>query len=118
LANINPIIIAALSPLNRPVSPDEYIPPNEGDLPPDEYITFNYADERDVEYADDAPIADETTVQVHYFTKGDPHTNKKAIRKLLRSADFIINDTVQDKEIDTGYTHVIISASIGGDSDD
>lgn len=116
--NVNPSIIAALSPLGIPVDPDIYLPPYEGAPPPDEYITFNYVYEDDVLYGDDDPLADETAVQIHYFTKGDPQEKKKAIRKLLRSADFVIQPTEQTYETDTKYNHIIIPAVITGNSDE
>lgn len=110
--NVNPLIIAALTPLGMPVEPDIYT----GDAT--EYITFNYSDERPVVYADDVDITDETSVQVHYFTKGNPQANKKAIRKALRNAGFSIVDTAQYYEDDTGYTHVIVTVNIEGIIDD
>ena len=110
--NVNPLIISALTPLSLPVSPDVY----SGSAT--SYITFNYADERPAFNADDTDILDETTVQVHYFTKGNPIANKKAIRKALRSAGFLIQSTSQLYENDTGYYHVVIYAAIEGFIDD
>lgn len=106
--NINPLIISALSSLNMPVYANVYTGTAT------EYITFNYADERPVVYADDVDELDETTIQVHYFTKGNPQTNKKAIRRLLRQADFSIQSTQEFYETDTGYTHVVVYAVIDG----
>lgn len=85
---------------------------------PTEYMTYNYADERPELNADDTDVLDSTTIQVHYFTKGNPQANKKAIRKALRSADFAIQSTQELYEQDTGYTHVIVYAVIGGEIDD
>ena len=79
--NINATVINALTSLKLPVHANVY----NGTA--DEYITFNYADERPALRADDTDILDETTIQVHYFTRGNPQTNKKAIRRLLRAAD-------------------------------
>jgi hypothetical protein len=106
--NVNPLVISALSSLNFPVSPGKY----EGTA--EEYIVFNYADERPVLRADDADLADETSIQVHYFTRGNPQTNKKAIRRLLRLADFTITNTQEFYESDTKYNHVIVEAQIEG----
>lgn len=107
--NVNSTLLTALSPI-APTYPDFY----SGDA--NEYITFNYADERPALYANNTDLYDETTVQVHYFTKGNPHTNKKAIRKALRDADFSIISTEQFSEIGTDgkiqYTHVIVNAWI------
>ncbi len=106
--NINPIVISALSSLNLPVEPNDYGGTAK------EYITFNYADERPALRADDTDLYDETEIQVHYYTKGNPQTNKKAIRKLLRQADFTIINTQEFYEKDTKYTHVVVEAQIEG----
>lgn len=106
--NINPIVISALSPLGLPVSANVY----EGTA--DEYVTFNYADERPVVRADDTDILDETEIQVHYFTRGNPQPNKKAIRRLLRASGFTILDTSEFYESDTKYTHIVVEAWIEG----
>ena len=106
--NVNPIVISALSPLGLPVSPNTY----EGTA--DEYITFNYADERPTVRADDTDILDETEIQVHYFTRGNPQPNKKAIRRLLRASGFTILPTSEFYENDTKYTHIVVEAWIEG----
>jgi hypothetical protein len=110
--NVNPIIISALSPLGLPVDPNVHT----GNA--DEYITFNYADERPALYADDSDVYDETVIQVHYFTKGNPQLNKKAIRKALRGAGFTILSTSEFYESDTGYVHIVVEAWISGVIDD
>ena len=51
----------------------------------DEYITFNYSDERPAMRADDTDELDETSVQVHLFTRNNPQQAKKDIRRLLQS---------------------------------
>ncbi len=106
--NINATVINALSSLGLPVHANVY----NGTA--DEYITFNYADERPVVRADDVDILDETTIQVHYFTRTDPSTNKKAIRRLLRAAGFTIQSTQELYESDTQYFHVVVYAYIEG----
>jgi len=110
--NVNAKVINALSSLNIPVHADIYNGPD------DEYITFNYADERPALRADDEDILDETTIQVHYFTRSNPQNNKKAIRRNLRSVGFSIQSTQEFYEDDTGYFHVIIYAWIEGAVDD
>jgi hypothetical protein len=106
--NVNPTIISALSSLNLPVTANVY----EGTA--DEYITFNYADERSALRADDTDLYDETTVQVHYFTRGNPQPKKKAIRRLLRASGFTILNTSEFYENDTKYTHIVVEAWIEG----
>lgn len=111
--NVNPVLITALTPiLGVAPSPNVYT----GTAP--DYITFNYADERPALNADDADLLDDTTVQVHGFTKGNPQVLKKAIRKALRSAGFSIQQTQELYEADTKYTHVIVYAGIDGVIDD
>lgn len=110
--NVNPIVISALSSLNLPVSPNVNL---DG---ADEYITFNYADERPALRADDTDILDETTIQIHYFTRKNPQTNKKAIRRLLRAAGFTIISTSEFYENDTNFTHIVVEAWIEGAIDD
>lgn len=110
--NVNPVIIAALSPLNMPVEPNFF----EGSA--EEYIVFNYVDERPAQNADDEDILDETIVRINYFTKSNPQDNKKAIRRLMRAAGFSIVDTQEVYEDDTKLTHIIVECSIGGAVDD
>ena len=107
--NVNQLIKTALSSLGT-----AYANVCTVDPLPDEYITFNYADERPVLYADDTDIYDETVIQVHYFTKGNPQTNKKAIRRLLRASGFNIISTQEFYESDTKFIHVVIEAWIEG----
>jgi hypothetical protein len=111
--NVNPLVISALRPILG-VDPS----PNKYTGSASEYITFNYADERPEVYADDEDLLDSTIIQVHFFTKGNPQTNKKAIRRLLRDAGFMIQSTQEIYENDTGYTHVIVYAWIDGIIDD
>ena len=106
--NINTTVISALTSLSLPTHANVY----NGTA--DEYITFNYADERPVVRADDEDILDETTIQIHYFTRGNPQTNKKAIRRLLRAAGFTIISTSEFYESDTAFTHVVVETWIEG----
>ncbi len=110
--NVFPLIETALASLNIPLKPEVY----KGTA--QEYIAFNYSDERPVLSADDNDQLDETTVQVHYFTKGDPHTTKAKIRRLLHAAGFNIISTQQFYEEDTQYRHVVVEASIDGEIND
>lgn len=110
--NINSTVIAALTSLSLPVSANVY------DGSDDDYITFNYADERPVLRADDTDLMDETTIQVHYFTRSNPQANKKAIRKALRDAGFTIINTSEFYETDTKYNHIVVEAWIEGEIND
>ena len=107
--NVNKIMISALASIATPypnVCPIDPLP--------DEYITFNYSDERPALRADDTDIYDETEIQVHYFTRGNPQTNKKAIRRLLRTSGFTILNTSEFYESDTKYIHIVVEAWIEG----
>lgn len=110
--NVNATVISALSSLTLPVHANVY----NGTAT--DYITFNYADERPALRADDTDLLDETTIQVHYFTRSNPQTNKKAIRRLLRAAGFTIQSTQELYESDTEYFHVVVYAWIEGAVDD
>jgi len=110
--NVNPLVISALSSLALPVEPNVY----KGEAT--DYIVFNYVDERPALSADDTDVNDATTTRINYFTKSNPQTNKKAIRRLMRVAGFIVSSTQELYEADTGYTHIIVECSIGGDIDD
>jgi hypothetical protein len=110
--NVNSIIIGALSSLNMPVEPDSYTGAAT------DYITFNYADERPAIYVETVDVYDETSTQIHYFTKSDPQTNKKAIRRLLRAAGFTITGTVELYESDTKYHHIVVEATTWGTIND
>lgn len=105
--NVYPIIRKALASLNLPMYPETY----DGDA--QEYITYNYTDERAEVSGDDDDIYDVTSVQVHYWTRGDPHTIKSTIRRLLRSAGFSITSTQQLYD-ESGYRHVIVEAELAG----
>ena len=69
--NLNPHFRTCLK---LPVKPEEYTGTST------EYILFNYADERDEMYANGVPQEGVTYMQIHYYTKGDPHA-KKASRQ-------------------------------------
>lgn len=107
--NVNPLILSALTSLSPiPIEPNRY----KGTATT--YIVFNYADERPVVSGNDYDLIDTTTVQVHYFTKGNPQTNKKAIRRLLRAAGFTIINTQEFYETETEYNHVVVECEIDG----
>jgi len=108
---VDNILKTALEPLGLPVSEDTY----KGKL--QEYIVFNYADERDDQYADDEAQTDITWIQIHYFSKADTEIvqkNKQKIRGLLRLAEFYNFSTQQFYEKDAENTHVVIECCING----
>ncbi len=95
-----------LGVLKMPVKQDVYRGKEE------HYIVFNLPDERSALSGDDLDIMSETTVQVHLYTKNNPQPTKTKIRRLLRLGGFVISSTNQFYENDTGYTHVVVTASI------
>lgn len=102
--NLNPLIIFALASLKLPVKPEEYTGTST------EYILFNYADERDEMYANGVPQEGVTYMQIHYYTKGDPHAKKQVVKQLLQSVGFTITGMSQFFETDTKYNHVAYDA--------
>lgn len=110
--NVNSLITTALSSTSLPVVADVY------DGTANQYIVFNYADERPVVRADDLDLIDETSVQIHYYTRTNPLALKKEIRRLIRDAGFTIQSTQQFYETDTKFHHVVIEAWIEGAIDD
>ena len=54
-------IIAAIKPFGFPYAPDIYEGSGES------FFVYNYADERAVFYADDAPAAVKASVQIHLY---------------------------------------------------
>ncbi len=105
--NVNPLVISALASLG-PVYPNVCpVTPL-----PDEYLTLNYVDERPNLVADGEDIAEETTIRINYFTKGNPQNGKKQIRWLLRGAGFNVLSTGEIYEQETGYTHVYVEAAL------
>lgn len=106
--NVNPIVIAALTSLALPVTPNVNL------TGASEYITFNYMDERPSLIADDTDLYDTTVIQVHYFTKGNPQQKKTDLRRLLRAGGFVIHSTAEFYEDDTALNHVVVECSIDG----
>lgn len=106
--NVNSKVITALSTIGIPVSANVYTGTAT------EYIVFNYADERPSVYADNIDILDEVTIQVHYYTKGNPSQKKKSIRDKLRENGFTIKSVQEMYESETKDFHVVIYAWIEG----
>ncbi len=122
--NVNQKIIDALAPLNIPVYAgfmDAEVERAAGRPIPTDYIAFSY-DESPVIYGDDDDLYAECSITIDYFTPGNPLRTKKAIRRLLRCADFAITDTPQEfYENDTKLHHIVINAELFvavDDSDD
>ena len=109
---VDKIITAAVSPVFN----GEFANPYIGEA--ETYGSWNYADERPTVYGDDTDLYDVTYIQVHGFTKGSTIALKKAIRNALRGVNFLIQNTLELYEDDTGYYHIIVEASIEGTQED
>jgi len=108
--NVNPILQQAFA--------DFDISPAVKDNPSDEYLVYNYADEHPVLRADDSDLLDNTSIQLHFFTRNDPQQMKQEMRRRLRNAGFTIQSTFQYYEDDTKYHHVVVEAWIEGQVND
>lgn len=111
--NVNSLVINALSPLVSDVEPDNY----KGDATT--YITFNYSDDRAVEFADDIPIMDMAYLQIHLFCpeKFNFQTLKKQIRSRLFGAGFSYPQISSFYEDESKTNHIIFECSIEGQSE-
>ena len=122
--NANPLVMQALGDLGIPVRWLEY----EGKA--DEYIVFNDALNAPAMYGDDNDVIDKVVLQIHHYTKTDPHARIVQIRKALRSAGFTILETLTTREqistggttvknnTKTGFIHTVIRVNIVGVSED
>lgn len=103
---VNEKIKQALSPLGIPVVADFY---GGGK---DEYFTFNYADDRAVDFGDDAPQHIVAYMQIHWFMprQKDYLAGKKKIRNILFQAGFTYPEVTVMTEGD--IRHVIFECEI------
>ena len=106
--NVNKLIKDTLSHIRLPVVPDKE---RDGE---GEYIAFNYAGEEFENFSDNEPENDYTSLQVHYFTHGNPHKIKKRIAYLLFKAGFDVSIGPILYEEDTKTYHVTFDVGIDG----
>ena len=109
--NVNERIKRTLAPLRMPVEADVN---RNGD---EEYITFNYVSEDFENFSDNVPENDYTSLQLHYFTKGNPHAVKKEIAYLLFDAGFDVSIGATTYEDNTKYNHTVYDIGIDGMTD-
>lgn len=109
--NVNKLIIDTLKPLVPDVVPTKYTGTNTT------YITFNYEDDRAVEFADDAPIIDVAYTQIHLFCPRTFNFNnlKKQIRSALFKAGFSYPSVTILYEDETEINHIIFQCEIEGE---
>lgn len=106
--NVNALIKKTLAPTKLPVYADFAREKNE------EYIVFNYVSEPYDNFSDNAPENDYTSLQLHYFTKKNPHSAKKEIAELLFDAGFDVAIGATSYEEDTKYNHTVYDIGIDG----
>lgn len=110
--NINKLIIDTLKPIipNNDTTipkPSNVVPSNyEGKS--NIYCTFNYADDRGINFADDSPKDEQSSLQIHLFCPGAYNYNnlKKQIRSALFGADFSFPVITELYEKDTKLNHI------------
>ena len=73
-------VIKAIRDFGFPYEPDVYTGKSE------KYFVYNYADERGIAFADDAPEVVKADIQVHFFLPADENFIK--IKNRIRSALF------------------------------
>ena len=107
--NINPTIQAIGTAMSIPAYPDEMVPLSNSGEYPSKYIAYLYSDERPIVRGSNEDIVEAATIQVHFFTKSSPIEDKETLKAKLRQEGFVILNTSQYHEDDTGYTHLIIT---------
>lgn len=107
-------IIQALKPFGMPVKPDLYTGTEK------RYIIFNYADDRAVLFADNAPLCVVAYMQIHLFIPLDEdYLNiKSRIRKALFDAGFTYPEVTEQIENDTKKRHIIFECEIEEESEE
>lgn len=114
--NVNPRIEQALNGLGIPFRWLEY----KGTAT--EYVVFNDALNAPSLYGSNRDQIDTVVVQVHHYTKTDPHSRISEIRNRLRNAGFVILETFTTRDTveggKTGFIHTMIRARISGVSED
>lgn len=106
--NVNKLINNALKRTGIPVHSDVE---DNGD---EEYIIYNYVSEPFENFSDNIPENDYTNLQLHYFSKKNPHATKKRIANLLFTAGFDVAIGATVFETDTKYYHTVMDIGIDG----
>lgn len=110
---INQKIIKALKPLGIPVTSDFFGGGNS------EYITFNYVKDGAELFADDQPIEDISSMQIHYFlpsTKDYLEAKEKFAGRSWKKMERILDVTVL-MEPDNKTRHIVFECEFENDYD-
>ena len=116
--NVNKLIIDTLSPIGYPVAYIKYTP-FSGETPSNKYITFNFADDRGINFADDVPQSGLISVQIHFFAPLNFNhiAIKKDIRVRLFNAGFTYPEIITLTENDNGIIHLVYECEIEVESE-
>lgn len=103
--SINEIVISALSQLDLPIALNNY--DNKDNL--DKYIVWNVSNDSGYLHADDEPLYDNVSIQVHLFIKDNINylQLKKDIRNALSNANFTYPDVTILHEIEEKLNHIV-----------
>lgn len=74
--------------------------------PPEKYIVYNPEIEEPGYHADDLDCEWVQHMQIHLFTKKNYVNDRKAIKNLLKKAEFVMTGIETFYEKDTGYYHL------------
>ena len=108
--SINEIIINALSKFNLPIALNNY--KNKDNL--DMYLVWNVSDDRCTYYADNEPLFDTVSVQVHLFIKDNINylQLKKDIRNSLCDSNFTYPSVTMLHEDEEKLNHIVFECEI------
>lgn len=100
-------IIQAIQPFGLPHRPDIY----EGNAK-NGWFTYNYADDRGADFADDGPDAVLVTVQVHLFlpVETDYIAMKNNVRKALYQQGFTFSEI--SYFVEDNWRHIVFECDI------
>ena len=110
---INQKIIKALKPLGITVTSDFFGGGNS------EYITFNYVKDGAELFADDQPIEDISSMQIHYFLPStkDYLEAKRKIRRAILEEGGTYPDVTVLMEPDNKTRHIVFECEFENDYD-
>jgi len=105
---VQKLIMDTLGPMGYAVVPDIY----EGD--DKKYYTYTIADDRGAYFADDLPISNRVSVQIHFFLpiKENYIKERNQTRQLLLHAGFTYPVITMITEPDTQKRHIIFECEV------
>jgi len=96
-------IMESLEPMGYPIVPDIYEGTGQ------KYYTYNVADDRGLYFADDLPVSNRVSIQIHFFLpiKENYIRERNQTRQLLFQAGFTYPVITMTTETDTEKRHII-----------